>query len=415
MSGAATSTSYSAYLKDIWPIKSIYNLVLSNNTLWGLLEKDTSWSGKTYNIPLGFGRTGGVGAQFNIAQQNKKPTSEADFALTEATFFSLFSVDRKVIRKSRNDQGAVKEALANESENAFEAWKRYNGLYLFRNGGGAIGVVSAVSGTTLTLTKTADIRNFERNLSIEFSSDDGSSSSPAGVRPMTMASTITAITRSAAQLTAAVNWTTICPGLTVGDYVFVQGTYGAVAKGLDAWLPASAPGSSDSFFNVNRSLDTDRLAGVRTTQTGNSPRNSAYNAAMEVFKMGGKPDLYVLGTTDFVNLQADLQSAGTLISTKMPAAKVGGVSFGIEYDAITFMGPAGPIQAVCDYNAVDGTSWMLTKDTWVIASIGDAPYFDDQGGGELLKEPTADSVEGRVAGDWQLGCKAPGYNARVTL
>ena len=34
-------------------------------------------------------------------------------------------------------------------------------------------------------------------------------------------------------------------------------------SGLGAWLPSSAPGSTDSFFGVNRSSDATRLGGIR--------------------------------------------------------------------------------------------------------------------------------------------------------
>ncbi len=419
MAGAANSSTYSAFLKQIWPLKDVYNLALLNSPLWGILEKDTGWTGSLYNIPIGIGRTTGfaVGAQnFSVAQANKVGTSSIDFQLTPSTAYSLFSIDRLLMKRTQNEEGAVKQALAYESKAAFDLWVRMNGLYLFGNGGGAIGQIASISGATITLADAGSTRAFDRNMKLEFAADDGSSA-PTAAKSSSGVPAITSINRSLGTITASASWSTYCPTIAAGDYVFIQGTYGQPVKGLSAWLPATAPSAGDNFFGVDRSVDTDRLAGVRFTGTGLAPRVAAYGAAMAGFKMGAKPNLYVLGTTDFTNLQSDLQAFGQVINSKLPAAKIGNISFGLEYDAISFIGPAGKIDVICDYNQSVGVGFMLTKETWKIASVGDAPYFDDfgTGGGDLLREPTSDSYEGRVVGDWQVGCSAPGYNVRVAL
>jgi hypothetical protein len=416
---AANSTSYSAFLKQIWPLKEVYNLVLANSPLWGVLEKDTGWTGSLYNIPIGIGRTTGfaVGSgNFTVAQTNKTGTKSVDFALTPSTAYSLFSIDRLLMKRTQNEEGAVKQALGYESKAAFDLWGRMNGLYLFGNGGAALAQIASVSGATITLTDPNATRAFDINMKLEFSTTDGSGSTGS-----TLASSgvpaITAIDRTAGTLTAGSAWTTYVSGIAAGNFVFIQGTYGQTAKGLSAWLPSVAPTTGDNFFTVDRSADPDRLAGVRSVGTGLAPRVAAYAAAMAAFKMGGKPDLYVIGPTNFIDLQSDLQANGNVMNTKMPAAKIGNISFGLEYDAISFVGPAGTINVLCDYNCPTATGYMLTKNTWKVCSVGDAPYFDDfgTGGGDLLREPTSDSYEGRVVGDWQLGCLAPGYNVRVAL
>lgn len=406
---AANSTTYDAYLKDMWPRKAINNLVLEDNASWGSIQKFTDWAGDKYNLCLAYGDTQGQGPDFNSAQNNKQASLEAKFELTPSTYYSLFSIQRKLIRQSRND-GAVVEALGRQSMSAMNTWKRSNGLFLFGNGGGALGVVSSVSTTSLVLTTAAAVRRFEVGMTLEASTDDGTGASPAGVLPGTVR--ITAIDEDTRTLTGNVNWSTIT-GIAATNYLFIAGSYGAVMSGFDAWLPATV--TSTSFFGLDRTAHKQRLGGQRVTATGMSPRAAAMRAAQVCWRAGGKPDWYILGTEDFLNLQYDLQSAGALVRTQTPAGKLDGVSFGISYDGIEMLGPAGKITITCDYNCPDGVGWMLTKKTWRLVGLGDFPYFDEMGGGRMQKEANADAYEGRIVGDFQLGCDAPGWNARVTL
>lgn len=404
---AADSNSYSAYLKDMWPKKAIQNLVLEDNVLWGLLDKYTDWKGGNYHLPLGYGDTAGVGADFNIAQANKQPTSEAQFQLTAATYYSLFSIQRKLIRQAKDD-GAVVESLGRQSTSAMNQWKRGNGIFIFGNGGGALGQITAISGNTVTLSTSAQTARFERNLSVETAPTDGTSGTVNQG-----SNRVTAIDIGNRLLTFTAAVATALPFAAVNDYIFIAGTFGAVVKGLDAWLPSTV--TNTPYFGLDRTVYPTRLGGIKVTGTGQSPRQTAKRAALEVWKAGGKADLYVLGAEDFMSLSNDLEAAGSLSRTTAPSGKLDGITFGIGYDAVEMQGPRGKITVVCDYNATDGVGWMLTKKTWRLVGIGDFPYFDDMGGGRIMKEGNADAYEGRIVGDFQLGCDAPGYNCRVTF
>lgn len=404
---AANPSSYGSYLVDMWPRKAIQNLVLEDNVVWGVLDKKTDWRGGKYELALGYADTGGIGADFNVAQANKQPTSEAKFELTPSTFYSLFSIERQLIRRAK-DEGAVVESLGRQSEGAMNAWKRANGLFLFGNGGGALGRVAAISGNTLTLNTQAATSHFEKNLHVQTAPTDGTSGT---VNSGT--NRITAVDVASKTLVGLSAWATAIPGIAVNDYVFIDGTFGSVVAGFDAWLPATL--TSTLFFGLDRTTHAQRLGGLQTNAAGLSPRAAAKRAAMDVWKGGGKADLYVLGPEDFMNLSNDIESSGNIMRTTTPSGKLDGVTFGVAYDAIEMQGPRGKIQVVCDYNCPDGVGWMLTRKTWRLVGIGDFPYFDDFGGGRLMKESHADSYEGRIVGDYQLGCDAPGWNSRVTF
>ena len=291
------------------------------------------------------------------------------------------------------------------------------GYLLFGNGGGSIGVVSSGQTTaTVTLATLSDIRKFEINMTLQVASDDGSAASPAGVRAGFV--TVSAIDRLNGTVTISVgNWSDPgnIPLIAPSDKIFRAGNYAACIKGLAAWLPASNPGVSDSFFGVNRSTDVFRLGGVRKTVTGLSPREGLMTIAMEGFNNGGAPTHEFRHTADYLNLQLELQSAGNLIVTREMAEKPSGEPFGIPFDGLSVVGPTGPVKVFPDYNCPQGTDYMLQLDTWTLAGTGDFPYIDAQDGNRILREESADSYEGRIVGDLQFYCEAPGYNVVGTL
>ncbi|MHC5062025.1 MAG: hypothetical protein ACYTFK_13185, partial [Planctomycetota bacterium] len=129
---------------------------------------------------------------------------------------------------------------------------------------GEYGQISGTPGasTTLTLAKPDDITNFEVGQRLVFAANSASALRDSGAHL-----TVVAVNLSAGTMVMSANLNTIT-GLADGDAIFVKGDYEAAddrnkISGLAAWLPASAPGGSDSFFGVNRSVDPVRLAGHR--------------------------------------------------------------------------------------------------------------------------------------------------------
>ena len=50
-------------------------------------------------------------------------------------------------------------------------------------------------------------------------------------------------------------------------------------------------------------------------------------------------------------------------------------------------------------------------DTWALYSMGDAIQVLSHDGQRMLRQNGYDGVEIRMGGYYQMGCRAPGYNA----
>lgn len=420
---AASSTTYSALLREIWPQTDIYDELYDiNQTYFGLVTKDTSFYEVIRHIAVGYGYTGGLSAQFSNAKRNKTPSVESKFDITPVIYYSLFSIQRQLLRRASNKKAAILPALERQVKMALNGWKRRQGIYLWGTGVGAVGqILTAPGGTTsagtvlttsqLQLTNVADMKKFQKNVTVGFSADNtGATSQRATVVPLI----VTNLDRDNAILTFNVPVATSCPTFGSTDYLYFDGDYNQVVSGNYAWIPTTAP-TSTPFFGLDRTQDIQWLAGWRVSGKGLSPKAAAMKAAKVIAEAGGKGTHYFLSPNDYLNLQYELESAGNLRNMKEPGSAIGKYSTGITFDGIEFMGSMGPIKAFFDINVPDGFPMLMDMSTWTFGTMGDAPYFDSEDGNEILREVDADSFEGRIVGDIQNYTEAPGYNVVVTL
>ena len=125
---------------------------------------------------------------------------------------------------------------------------------------------------------------------------------------------------------------------------------------------------------------------------------------------GGNPDVVFANPLDYGDLR---KSLGSKVEYDMVRGAGDMAVFGFE--AIKLMGSQGPIKVVADRNCPQGVAYMLQLDTWSLASLGPAPKLLSGQGLQFLWDQTADSIEVRVGYYANLGCYAPGFNARITL
>lgn len=422
--GAASGSSFDALLRELWPQDSIYDeLYDSDETLFGMVEKDTTYYEKIRHLAIGYGTTQGASAGFADAKAGKAPSVQSEWKITPVTYYSLFSIQRSLLKRAQNKKAAVLPALERESKMAIEVWRRMTAIYCWGNGVGSLGQIgtnglgpSTFNGVSLTssqigLASLADIKHFEINMAIDLSTDN---TGVAGTLPRIARLQVTNIDGENGILTFANVVTTAIPLAATTNYVYRQGDYGAVLSGVPAWVPITAPGAT-LFFGMNRSVYPQRLGGWRVSCKNLSPRAAAMKTAKVLRENGGKPTHYFLSPNDFFSLQLELQSAGTLQFIKEPGAQINGHVFGEPFEGIALQGPGGTVKCFFDINVPDNYGWMLDMRPIALGSMGDVPYFVMDDGNRILRETDADAYEGRIAGDMQMWNEAPGKSGVALL
>mgnify|MGYP005816603525 CR=1 FL=1 len=357
-------------------------------------------------LPIIYARPQGRSATFADAQSNATSSSLGEFLLTRVKNYAVVTVSGETIEASKGNEYSFLEALTTETDLGLKTLGDTLSRQLFRQQNGAIGVVanSSFSTTALDLTKDLDRLDFEVGMKIVFAA----STSTGALRDSGEALTVTAVNRGAAasQITVSANLSTIASIATsdviipVGDLV-TPGTYLCMA-GLQDWIPASAPGST-AFFGQDRSKDTTRLGGQRVA-FDTSIKQTVINAANVVGREGGEPGVCFLNYTDWATLEVSLDAQVTGARQPGPAQNFG-------FRSLQVYGPHGVIDVVPDKDVPTGTGYLIQLDTFALYSIGDAVQILKHDGNSMLRQNGFDGVEVRMGGYYQLGCRAPGYNA----
>lgn len=172
---------------------------------------------------------------------------------------------------------------------------------LYRTGSGSRGQCNAnATGTSLVLKNSDDVTNFEVNQELVFSTADGGGTVKAG------SVTVVGVDRDAGILTVdALTAIASGAGVAADDYIFVAGDYDLKIKGVQAWVPNTAP-SATSFFGVDRTADVTRLGGIRYDASSMPIEEGLIAAASRAAREGAKPTHCFMNYSDYSNLEKAL-------------------------------------------------------------------------------------------------------------
>lgn len=409
--GVLDTTALNAVLKVQYTQKKVNLLTYPDNPFYALISKRTDFVGANKVVAIRNGAPQGRGADFTSALTNISASVYNKFTVTRVKDYAFGQVTTEAIRASKNDAGSLVDGLKEEVDGAIYTCMRSLAIAMFKNSGGARGQISAGSnvGTpTITLANVSDIVNFEVGMILNVSATDGTSGAK---RAGTV--TITALDRDAGTLTASGNWTAGIAAAAAGDYIFQNGDFEAtksMISGLGAWIPTTAPTGGDSFFGLDRSSDTTRLAGVRYSAGSGGPiEEILIDTAARLVREGSKPSHAFLNPLDYANF---VKALGSKVIYDR-ASPVDEPSIGFE--AVKLMGPKGLIKVIPDLNCPKGFGYMLQLDTWAFESLGPAPGIIEEDGMRILRSATADSYVVRVGYYGNMTCVAPGWNAVMTL
>jgi len=395
---AAGLTAYLLF-RSLWPQKSINESMFEQFPELGLFPKDTTFFEKYRYIDMGLSAPQGIGPTFTGSKANKSPSTAVEFKNYTQPYYATFSLEGDLIRRSKSDKALLVDPMKRESSNIIKQWKLDQCRYIWGNGGGALAqlaATSSISGQIMTLKNYSDHRFFRQNMKLNASATDGTSGSVTNTQYVTVAKVHRGTNNTTDPSTITVSEASVAgaiSGITDSWYLFRQYVFGNIIPGVEAWCPSTTP--SDTFRGVDRSTDPELLGGLRVTVTTKPPRTQLKIACRALADMGGNPNLAVYSTEDWGNLEADLDSAGSLVRTQVMASPLNGMNFGVTYEAIKFMGPTGPVAVVASPNHPVGVAHVFTKENMVLASMGELLHHID----ENPVEDAADAKEFRMLGD----------------
>lgn len=399
-------SSMNAALKELYDGQTVENLVYADNPFLAMIKKTTDFGGKYKPVPIITGVSQGRSSTFSNAQGNQSPVQVQSFLLTRVSDYSIATIDNQTMMASKTDKMAFLEGAKLVIDGAIRSCTNSVASAIFRSGTGSIGRISgSVSSGVITLANAQDVVQFEVNMVLQANATDG------GASPRAALGYVIAVNRSGGTVTVSTSMggAAASPsGWANNDYLLVQGDLNAKCSGLAAWLPSTAPTSSDLFFGVNRSVDTWRLGGGRYDGSAQSIEEALIDASSLLAREGGKPDVCITNFASYSALEKALGSKIQYVDMKGPAD--------IAFRGIMINGANSVIKVFPDRNCQQTTGYLLQMDTWALEGLGDVPQILRYGDGlEMLRVYNADAGEVRIGAYYQVRTNAPGWSCNVTL
>lgn len=429
MATYANTSNQIAALKELYTGDDFMkDLVYAKNPLLALIPKDESpsgFAGKYIPVPLVYGTPQGRSASFTNAQGNQTAPALQSFFVYRVSNYQLVTITNELLEATKDNAGAFIDEAKLNMDTGFRNISNDMALDLFNNGDGTRGQIASISTGVITLVDPNTVVNFEVGMAlVSYSISAGTYTQPSGgavgyviaVNRSTGVVTVSATAGGSAGTPSS--WSTSYPNLAVqGDTVATTagatGNTGSFVKisGLAAWLPGSnGVSSSDSFWNVNRSVDPTRLAGVYFDGSAESIEEALIDGASLVAREGGHPDMCFMNFASYAALEKALGSKVQYVDVKHEEAD-------IAFAGIRIHAPYGPITIVPDRSCQAKTAYLLQMDVWKLRSLGKAPHVLTYGleGLEGLRVGNADALEIRIGYYGNLVCSAPGWNAVISL
>lgn len=397
---AATSTTLSALIKQMWPENRLQNATYKKNPLWAMIAKKYNFFGDPARVAIRHGDIAGRSATFTNAQANAQPTANKGWLITRARDYAVITIDGEAIDIMDSNEGAILDAIESEMDSAVNAMNRSCGRAVYGTTVGTIGKRSSISSNTVTLTNAADAANFEVNMTVGAVSDaTGSGTQRSGT------TTVSGIDRVLGTVTLA-NAASIS-GFIDGDFLFPDGDYNARFAGFRAWVPDAAP-SATTFFGVDRTADVVRLGGGRydATTANESIEEALIHSQALASQLGGNPRHAFMNSLDLGQLLVTLGTRQLWVETKVA---------GITFKGVQVSSPDGEITVYSDYNCPKGRVPVMELDSWFALLTKKPCRLIEQDGLTLLRSGTADQYEGRLVTRGNFVTLYPGHNINLKL
>lgn len=400
----ATVSNQSSLLKVLYPKGVPYDETYNDYPFLSLLPRDEMFFGESMKIPLKYANSTGRSATFTTAQANQNYAKSVAFFLTRVSDYSIAQISNEAMEASENDPGAFVKLFKHEVDSAMKAAIQSEAIACAEDGEGTIAQISAgvtLASTTLTLRDIEEVVRFEVGMKIQFAS----AKTGGSLRDSGAALTINAINRSTGVLTTSANLSTIT-GITVNDFIVIQGDFQAKLAGFEAWVPQTAPGATP-FFGVDRTSDITRLSGLRDDLSALPIEEALVKAMKLVHREGSNADYAFLNYAKFAELENALGSKVQYVDVNSPV--------GIGFRGIKVNSGKKPVTVLADITVPSNTLWVAQMDSWKLCSLKKSVRILDQDGNKSLRVSNADSQEIRIGGYKNLACYAPGFNGNFII
>jgi len=424
MAGTATSiTTFDAKLKVYYvDKKNLFKMDKQHNKLLQLVPKDPTAIGKSWVQPIESTGIVGDSANYNSGSANYTAGVDDAFEGSWKNRYALGALEDSVIRLSKTDRGAFQSAVVNKLESVRLQMQESTNVQLFRNEGGYLSKLSALSTNTGSLASgfESDAQFIKPGMRlVKGASIDGTNANPATVFTVAVvdqdSGTIGATSATRGNFEAG----------NATDYLFKDGDPGISLAGLESWIPRTAASAASTFKGVDRTQDVTRFAGSRINGTGMSVREALIKGIGTVRARGGTPSVVFLNPSKFQDLVNELGSNIRYNSVDAMSFFQKGRKAGYGIASVSLACGGEPVEVVEETACQGNLAWILDWGSmsgtggrkWRFSYTSDGwPYNRGNGtdNATMLRQ-SGTSYVFELFGVGEMICAAPGHSGVVVL
>jgi len=401
-----------AVIRKLWPQKDMYRAWMEEKPVLGLIPKDETFTEKSRYIAAGLAAGQGLGETYSRAKKNATANVNVEFEVFARYTAGRTGVDGRLLRRANlaGDKAMVVNAIKDQSKGLIQTFRNDWARYIYGDGSGRLATVDAtvvLGSPSLKISQVEEIRTFDVNYPIDFVNP---ATGLARARTGDIKVVSVDDTASGRSLILNGNISTLCPTAAAGDWVIREGMVQNAPQGFAAWNPIyTTPSDLSTPFNgVTRSSNPSKLAGnILDAATAGLTNPRAIIARAQVMNRNNRGS----GKQLFLNPRRweDLANAleDKIVMTKTPAAPVGKMAIGIDYDGIQLTGANGTITVYADPDAPVNVGRLVDLSKWKYASVGkmmDWAIGEEDG---WRVENDADEYELRLVSDGNMYCEEP--------
>lgn len=389
-----TEDSILAILKQFYAKEGVQNLLFRNSPVLKRIGK-TRVEGKTQSYSAMYGFGGAVSSDYTVALANAtNQAKNIEFLVTPGQLFSVYQLNAKEIQASLTKRGAYMKVAGNKHFAATEGMRKSLAAAFYGRGYGELAVLGSANATVIAAGPVSPATTVKISLPDDaiLKFDVGSRLAVKTSVSATAEATVLKVV-SITGNTVEVEIETAYAGASGTDIVAIAGSIDGSGNplmpvGLGGWLPVVGkrnPADANwvsyigtKFYNVTRSLASDRLAGAfydGTANAGEKKSLSVQKLIKAVRRAGSKADLIVMNDDDFFALSQEIESTNTYFTkTSTKESKKASVGFG----EITASFSTNYIENIVDDPyCPKGQFYVLDSDTVELWSYTNTEYVDD--------------------------------------
>lgn len=388
-------TTFNAAMKEFY-IQKGEEIQFRDRPLLAYLTKVKKFGGRRIPIPVQYADPQNVSSDFTttLNRASNGTTQVVEFDLTRTKLYNMITLDRELLKAATGGDASFWEAQTTEISNAIEAVSNRLNQLLYRAGWGEIGTVTAVAGSTITVSPTNSY-NFQPKMYVGFSATLASSvlrgTGGAGaqflqVQGVNNQTGVVTFTTTVASVTGGGGVVTVADtAFTMGDRQDSASPVKLVVAGLEGWAPQGGP-SAVSWFGVDRTVDS-KLGGVSYDGTADAPEDAILELSARMGEIGQKPTHAFVSFRQFNKIVKN-QRIYERFRDQLTAT--------VGFDAIKIAGAGSMVTVVADKDCPNDRVFCLNRDAVKLFSAGEAVQIIDEDGNTLVRSPSADSFQMRI-------------------